>query len=64
MRERGASFKEVVNDAIVQSLSNKDRAAVTLPTFDMGDPLVDLDHAGRLLTELDAAAFGDPGSRP
>jgi hypothetical protein len=30
---------------------------VVLPTFDLGGPTVDLDHAGRLLSELDIDAF-------
>jgi hypothetical protein len=53
MRQRGASLKTVVNEAIVKALSDRGRPAVSLPTFDMGEPLVDLDHTGRLLAELD-----------
>jgi hypothetical protein len=57
MRERGASFKAVVNDAIVEALSPPGRAPVALPTFDMGEPAADLDHSGRLLADLDVDAF-------
>jgi hypothetical protein len=57
MRERGASFKAVVNDAIIEALSPPGRTPVVLPTFDMGEPAADLDHTGRLLSDLDVDGF-------
>lgn len=55
MRERGESFKQVLNAAIREGLTSARRKAVKpfkQPTFDMGQPLVDLTKAPSLATEL------------
>ena len=53
MKERGQSFKEVVNEAISRGLAPATRRRVTLPSFDMGPPLVNLDKATQLAGELE-----------
>jgi hypothetical protein len=53
MAERNLSFKEVVNEAIVRGLQPTDRPRVTLPSFDMGPPLVNLDKATQLAGDLE-----------
>ena len=54
MRERDASFKQVVNDAIVAGLAlERPRRRVTLPTHRGGKPLVNLDKALQLASELE-----------
>jgi hypothetical protein len=58
MRQTGESRKEVLNRAVTEALGSKRREPFDFPTFDMGEPLVELDHTGRLLTDLDAASFG------
>jgi hypothetical protein len=64
MRERGESLKTVVNSAIVMALGADGREPVELPAFDMGEPLVDLDHTGRLLADLDLADFAPADGSP
>jgi hypothetical protein len=54
MRERGLSFKQAVNDAIRAGLApRREAAAVEFPTYDMGEPLVDVTKALRLAGELE-----------
>jgi hypothetical protein len=53
MDERGLSFKEVVNEAIKRGLQPSARPRVTLPSFNMGPPLVNLDKATQLAGELE-----------
>lgn len=56
MRERGESFKEVLNAAIRAGLSGTRRRGLKpfkQPTFDMGRPLVDLTKALSLAAELE-----------
>jgi hypothetical protein len=53
MAERNLSFKEVVNEAILRGLQPTDRPRVTLPSFDMGPPLVNLDKATQLAGDLE-----------
>lgn len=45
MRERGESFKTVVNEALRAGLGGGGRRETPMPTFDMGEPMVDLDKA-------------------
>jgi hypothetical protein len=52
MRERGLSFKEAVNSAIRAGLQPHPEPFRT-PTYDMGEPLVDLTKALRLAGELE-----------
>ena len=53
MKERGLSFKEVVNEAISRGLAPAERPRVTLPSFHMGPPLVNLDKATQLAGDLE-----------
>jgi hypothetical protein len=53
MREGRKSFKTVVNEAIVASLSQKQPVVVDLPTHRMGVPRVNLDKATQLAGELE-----------
>jgi hypothetical protein len=53
MREGRKSFKTVVNEAIVASLSPKRPIDVDLPTHRMGVPRVNLDKASQLAGELE-----------
>lgn len=53
MKERGLSFKQAVNDAIREGMNRERRQAVDFPTYDMGEPLVDLTKALRLAGELE-----------
>ena len=60
MRERGLTFKEAINDAIRSSApqrSSRRRPKADFPTFDMGEPLVDLTHALRIAGELEDAEY-------
>ena len=52
MRERGLSFKDAVNAAIVDGLGTSSEAFST-PTFALGPARVDLDHALSLAGELE-----------
>lgn len=54
MRERHLTFKDAVNQAIVAGLTGPaDRPRVTWPTYDMGEPLMDITKALRLAGELE-----------
>jgi hypothetical protein len=45
MHERRESFKTVVNEALRAGLAGSGRRETPMPTFDMGEPMVDLDKA-------------------
>lgn len=54
MSERGVSFKEAVNEALRDSLTERaQNAGFQTSTFDLGEPLVPLDKALRLAGELE-----------
>jgi hypothetical protein len=53
MRERGISFKEAVNQAIVAGCAPPGRRAFRTRTHDMGTPLVDLTKANEVFGELE-----------
>lgn len=55
MKERGMTFKEAVNEAIVRALRPPQKRSIDLPTFQMGPPRVDLDKATQLAGELENA---------
>jgi hypothetical protein len=58
MRERGVSFKEAVNDAIRAGVGTRRRGTGEgFPTYDMGEPLVDITKALRLASELEDDAL-------
>lgn len=52
MSERGLTFKQAVNDAIRKGLSGP-RGVRSFPTFDMGEPIVNLDKALQLAATLE-----------
>lgn len=54
MRERGLSFKQAVNDAIVMGLSSPaDRRPFSTPTFALGPARVPVEQAIRVAGELE-----------
>lgn len=54
MHERGLTFKEAVNAAILNGLAPAGRpSAVRTPTFDLGRARMPLDHAVALAAELE-----------
>lgn len=54
MRDRGLSFKEAVNAAIRAGMNPAAGGRpTTFPTHDMGEPLVDITKAVRLVGELE-----------
>lgn len=53
MRDRGLSFKQAVNSALRTGLGMSPRADVVFPVYDLGEPLVDLTHAGRLAAAME-----------
>lgn len=53
MRERGLTFKQAVNDAIRAGMARPGGAEASFPTYDMGEPLVDITKALRLAGELE-----------
>lgn len=54
MAERGLSFKEAVNEAVRRGIGpRRPGTTPTLPTFDMGEPIVDVTKALRLAGELE-----------
>jgi hypothetical protein len=53
MRERGLSFKEALNSAVRAGTRAPDGPAFETPTFDMGEPFVDVTKALRLASELE-----------
>jgi hypothetical protein len=58
MRDRGEPFKQVLNAAIREGLTSTRRAPdkpFKQPTFNMGQPLVDLNKALSLAAELEDA---------
>lgn len=56
--ERDIPFKQAVNEAIRNGLDGSPtRKPIELPTFDMGEPLVDLTKAGQVAAALDDQEF-------
>ncbi len=54
MRDRGLSFKEAVNEAIRAGMAAPaSRAPLSLPVYDLGEPLVDITKALRLAGEME-----------
>lgn len=53
MRARGVTFKEAINSALRNGLDIARPAEVSFEVFDLGEPRVDLTHAGRLAAALE-----------
>jgi hypothetical protein len=53
MKERNLSFKEAVNEGIIRAYAPAAREHVSLPVFNMGPPLVNLDKANQIAGELE-----------
>ncbi len=52
MRERGLTFKQALNDA-VRAGTRVAGPPPAMPTYDLGEPLVDVTKALRLASELE-----------
>lgn len=53
MRERGIGLKEAVNDGLRAGLGGGPRVDYSFPTYDMGEPLIDLTHANRIAADME-----------
>ena len=53
MRERGVTFKQALNDAVRDGLTAQPAERFDFPTYDMGEPLVDLTKALQIAGELE-----------
>ena len=54
MKDRGLSFKQAINEAIrVGMTASRPGTMPTFPSFDMGEPMVDVTKAIRLAGELE-----------
>lgn len=54
MRERGIGFKQALNDAVRAGAASRPAGRETpLPTYDMGEPVVDVTKALRVAAELE-----------
>lgn len=53
MRARGLSFKEAINSTLRRALGGSGSSDVAFAVFDLGEPRVDLTHAGRLAAALE-----------
>lgn len=53
MRERGLTLKDAVNSSLRAGLAPAARPDVTFPTFDLGQPRIDVVHALRLAGEIE-----------
>lgn len=53
LQDRGITFKEAVNDAIRAGLTATPPSDVSFPTYDMGEPHVDVTLANRLASQLE-----------
>lgn len=53
MRSRGLTFKQAINSALRAGLDLARPAEVGFAVFDLGEPRVDLTHAGRLAAALE-----------
>lgn len=54
MADRGLTFKEAVNSALrLALLSPSDRVEFSFQTFDLGEPIVPLEHALRVASGIE-----------
>lgn len=53
LQERGITLKEAVNNAIRAGLTTTQRSDVSFPTYDMGEPQVDVTLATQLASQLE-----------
>jgi hypothetical protein len=54
MAERGLTFKDAVNGLLRSALvPTNTRADISFATFDLGEPVIPLDHALRVASELE-----------
>lgn len=56
MAERGLTFKQAVNDAIVRSAADRPRVDITWPTYRLGLNF-DVDKANAVLADLEDEAI-------
>lgn len=57
MAERGISFKEAVNQAILSGPGAGKPKPFKTKSYNMGKPLVDLTHANTIVAQLDDEEF-------
>ncbi len=54
MRERGLSFKQAINESVrAGAAPQRQRSRTAFPTYDMGEPTIDLTKALRIAGELE-----------
>jgi len=53
MRARSLTFKEAINSALRAGLDMARPVDVVFPIYDMGEPRVDLTHAGRIAAAME-----------
>lgn len=53
MKERGVTFKQAVNDAIRAGARRRSGQPRRFPTYDMGEPLIDVRKALRVAADLE-----------
>lgn len=53
MRDRGLTFKQALNQSLRAGLGITKPVDVAFPTYEMGDPRVDLTHANRVAAALE-----------
>jgi hypothetical protein len=53
MAERGMSFKEVINSLLRAALDPRPRVDFSFPSYEMGQPVVPLEQALRVASELE-----------
>lgn len=53
MRDRGLTFKQALNQSLRAGLGIATPVDVAFPTYEMGDPRVDLTHANRVAAALE-----------
>lgn len=53
MRETGVSFKDAINSSLRRGLAPSAQVEVSFPSYDLGEPRVDLTHALRLASDLE-----------
>jgi adenine C2-methylase RlmN of 23S rRNA A2503 and tRNA A37 len=61
-RERDAKFKELVNEALRRGLremsgTSQRRKVLRTRTFDMGEPLINIDNVAEALANLESEGF-------
>lgn len=59
MEAHGVGFKRALNDVIRAGVAREHRTEFRTPTFDLGQPAIDLTHALRLAADLEDEAVAE-----